>query len=289
MRVDDMNENNRMLLYKRIVYEGCKGLMREMITGKLQRAICIEATGIEEMLYYRTRNTKTIYAPKQDLCPPFNVSWIEWKPDAENAVRRGILVSWDTKKTKKGAVLFYEYEALCIEESRIEGKGGTIPNCLGRVIFRVTRTGNAVGDEKQGCVALPVGGRRLTALHVNLLAVYNAIVRESIRFLNAKNVELEAQPFGRKDNARMNRNLNTKNVGYKFHTIVVRKAGSKRILYANKTGAKMPLHLVRGHYRTYDKKGMFGKIFGTFFIPCHTCGSEQYGVVDKDYQLDDGT
>lgn len=54
----------------------------------------------------------------------------------------------------------------------------------------------------------------------------------------------------------------------------------------SETGIKKALHICRGHLRTYSEtKPLFGKLYGTYFIPAHTRGSGKYGKVKKDYKI----
>lgn len=45
-------------------------------------------------------------------------------------------------------------------------------------------------------------------------------------------------------------------------------------------------HICRGHFRDYIDKGLFGKYYGTFYIPWHVRGNKQNGEVEKDYRID---
>lgn len=53
------------------------------------------------------------------------------------------------------------------------------------------------------------------------------------------------------------------------------------------TGASMQraLHICRGHFRTYQDRGLFGKYKGTFWIPMHVRGTAGEGMVVKDYRV----
>jgi hypothetical protein len=51
-------------------------------------------------------------------------------------------------------------------------------------------------------------------------------------------------------------------------------------------GVARALHIARGHFRHYtEEHPMFGKYAGTFYIPLHTRGTRQAGVVSKDYAV----
>lgn len=50
-------------------------------------------------------------------------------------------------------------------------------------------------------------------------------------------------------------------------------------------GFKKALHICRGHFKTYEGKGLFGKYQGTFWIPQHLKGNKSEGEIVKDYKI----
>jgi hypothetical protein len=55
------------------------------------------------------------------------------------------------------------------------------------------------------------------------------------------------------------------------------KSESKGLSYA--------LHICRGHFKTFEDKGLFGKHFGTFWWDDQVRGKVQNGIVEKDYSI----
>ena len=49
--------------------------------------------------------------------------------------------------------------------------------------------------------------------------------------------------------------------------------------------SKMPLHMVAGHFKSYDEKPLFGKITGRFWWPPHIRGNRGEGRVHKRYEV----
>jgi hypothetical protein len=49
--------------------------------------------------------------------------------------------------------------------------------------------------------------------------------------------------------------------------------------------ATAAMHIVRGHFSTYDEKPLFGKWRGTWFVPSHLRGSLERGLAGKDYSV----
>jgi hypothetical protein len=95
-----------------------------------------------------------------------------------------------------------------------------------------------------------------------------------------------------KDAVHKHRGATNKNKKNFFRYRVLEIAGTKKTLYEEgnvaKTGIKKALHICRGHFRSYDEtKKLFGRVTGTFWIPMHTRGNANLGIVDKDYLISD--
>jgi hypothetical protein len=45
------------------------------------------------------------------------------------------------------------------------------------------------------------------------------------------------------------------------------------------------LTICRGHFKTFDEHGLFGRIKGTFWWPMHVRGSSKAGAINKDYSI----
>jgi hypothetical protein len=62
---------------------------------------------------------------------------------------------------------------------------------------------------------------------------------------------------------------------------ILKKAGAENA----HTGLRRALHICRGHFAAYEDKGLFGKYRGRFWIPQHLRGSQEAGLVVKDYTV----
>lgn len=49
-----------------------------------------------------------------------------------------------------------------------------------------------------------------------------------------------------------------------------------------------PLHVVRGHFKDYREKGLFGRVRGIFYWEPHVRGNPERGATEKDYSVTDG-
>lgn len=103
--------------------------------------------------------------------------------------------------------------------------------------------------------------------------------------LNCKNVGLATEPqAGLKQ--MLNRHKNRKKIIYKILQINPLKPKTKQDYESIETGIKRALHTCRGHLRTYtEDKKLFGRFTGTYFIPAHIRGTEEFGIINKDYSL----
>lgn len=220
-----------------------------------------------------------------NIIPPFPVFWIEgaerYCGKERKKYERGLLVD----ATLDDAGYHYRYSAF----SRWSSKGGIKgPTYIlyfdadedGRLLERY-RWSNPKRNAKQ--VHFATGFDKKTNYWVVLRDFRNLCNFLSI--INAKNVSCPRREYD--INKHTKRIFKSRKVVNRYHILKIHKPGEK-IKKDSSTGeneGKMPLHVVRGHLRTYDEKGMFGKYYGTYFIPSHTRGDIENGTVTKDYAL----
>jgi hypothetical protein len=107
----------------------------------------------------------------------------------------------------------------------------------------------------------------------------------ALNFLHCKNVV----PVENKLPRQLTRARKRKGKPYfeKFHTLAIEPV--KKVLndegQAHTGGLSHALHICRGHFRTYDGRGLFGKYKGTFWISPHVRGDVSVGKVDKNYKF----
>jgi len=112
-------------------------------------------------------------------------------------------------------------------------------------------------------------------LHMSLIA---------ISLMNCKNVMLETVEAPEKLNK--NRVRKGKLPYVRYHTLNVRPIGRsvKDCRPSDNTGY-IPLHICRGHFKDFRKKGLFGKHKGIFWWQPYARGSFGAGIVGKDYRI----
>jgi hypothetical protein len=116
------------------------------------------------------------------------------------------------------------------------------------------------------------------------------IVQYSMRFLSCNNVTTIDEPPSKIEQARRKRKNKPPQVTYKVLKVEgLNDSPRKARRYRGKSeseGEVMPLHICRGHFKTYTKDNpRFGRDVGTFWCPMHTRGSKKNGEVHKSYKI----
>lgn len=110
--------------------------------------------------------------------------------------------------------------------------------------------------------------------------------------LNCSNVKMVEE--GRtNDHLSANRRAKDNLAWLKYHVLKV-KVGTQLVPVqpraADATGRGVALHTVRGHFKNYSDKGLFGKYRGSAYsmiwCPPHVRGDTEHGVVVRDYALE---
>lgn len=113
---------------------------------------------------------------------------------------------------------------------------------------------------------------------------FSSVMIMALNFLHCKNVSLNENNIPEKlVKARKKRNKPFLQRYYTLEIEPIRKVLNEA--GATETGIKQALHICRGHFKTYDGKGLFGKYKGTFWFPSHVRGDVATGIVGKDYNV----
>lgn len=215
-----------------------------------------------------------------NLLPPFPLFWIEGaaEPNLVDDVGYlcGTLVS--ACKEKDG----YRFECYSFMQSPRIGVVGPVS----MAVFRSDGSGNiekgTIDKEDDGYVSqyqsyVPTGNAEGDA-KCDCITVANFL-----GLINAKNVSCPSRVF---EVNNYNKRILNKKKANRYHVLKIHKPGEKiRKESTGENEGKMPLHVVRGHLADYTENGLFGKYFGTYFIPSHVRGDVKNGTVTKDYAL----
>jgi hypothetical protein len=107
----------------------------------------------------------------------------------------------------------------------------------------------------------------------------------ALSFLNCKNIRVERTAPA--EQIRQQRRSGVK-PGCTFHTLNItpmRKTVVAPGAVREPSGRHMPLHIMRGHFKTYDAKPLWGKHRGTFWWDDQVRGDPDVGVADKNYNV----
>jgi hypothetical protein len=287
----------------------------KILKDALDKAFIINADNVAE--YFFSANEKDEWDIRTDfpnIAPPFETFFIEYRMPSEMllpggvitpitpGIRMGILFSaYDFSKDKKyekfyhdgirwqmiaalflennGKLLFYDNHPIlqswmiCVREN---GEVYSTGDKDEDIFFSLNISQNYIDSlsEDAKSVYLKEGRNHMRAsFDIALLA---------ISFMHCKNVKsLPVLP--KKSPGK--RNKHGPHITY--HVLEI--APMKKILQtegnSEKTGIKKALHICRGHFKTFENHGLFGKYIGTYWWDSHTRGNISAGITEKDYSI----
>lgn len=115
-----------------------------------------------------------------------------------------------------------------------------------------------------------------------------SVVVHTLMFANCKNVQaVEEENLYPTRQARRAAERRGDPKPPRFYTLRINpNAMRKQGEGTSTSGRELSLHIVRGHFATYtDEKKLFGRHTGTFWIPAYVRGSQDVGIVGKDYEV----
>lgn len=288
----EWNQIKQPSLYKRVLREGVRCnpdngnsvTAKEEIESRIYSYQCIDVSQITEPLMEDNRlkekgerrlSVKDIQSifNQWDLAMPFSEVFLNlgieyWRDSEGNHGKAGELIP-----AQVGCFLDLSEDGF-IHVIFVLGFNSSPPFLFGQNVFeyknkKLTFLRGISGDDFCDGLALQ----------------YSFYVAQSLSWLAAKNIELQEHIWPEKQQRQMGKVCGKR--AYKHYTLTVKLPGKK-------TGGDsspeykgvMPLHLVRGHLKRYTaEKPLFGKYIGTFYVPAHTRGETENGVIDKDYRV----
>ncbi len=173
------------------------------------------------------------------------------------------------------------------------------PRLMSRFILPVSQEGQVVADKAHGGQIgyaitfiqkeIPgVSDEQLHSLQNSLMTTSVMPALLTLSFMHCRNVtvrkEMPPLPLSRKHQKRTGKPL------LRYHVLQIdhMKQVLEREGGASTEGLKKALHICRGHFKHYGRDGkglLFGKHVATVWIPMHTRGSIEEGMVVKDYHV----
>ena len=107
-----------------------------------------------------------------------------------------------------------------------------------------------------------------------------------LSLLHCRNIEVEEKPPQPQAVAKQRAGRGIPEIRYKMLKIPVLH-GARRQDPGRQAGEPEPkaLHFVRGHFKDFSTKGLFGKYKGVYWWGDQVRGDSAHGVLDKDYRL----
>jgi hypothetical protein len=127
----------------------------------------------------------------------------------------------------------------------------------------------------------------------NFVAMHIQPTFLAISFMHCKNANIQdidpKTAYTRQERRQQERKHNRPLCVYKTIEIEPIKKPTKNSTDSSGKEFSMPLHICRGHFRTYTENSkLFGRLVGTFWIPQHTKGSLEHGANVNDYMVKNG-
>lgn len=168
------------------------------------------------------------------------------------------------------------------------------PVITGSCHFYTDATGRLVGSDRNIIVYPLVDGYKTwnaeeqENLRKDLIDTVS-VVGGAIAFANCKNVELvEEEHLYPSRQMRRAAERRGEPKPPRFYTLRINPNATRKQGQAAgaSSGRELSLHIVRGHFATYtEERPLFGKYSGTFWVPAHVRGSQEVGIVGKDYEI----
>lgn len=121
------------------------------------------------------------------------------------------------------------------------------------------------------------------------LMILYALPLMTLNFMNCKNVALEDITDEVAPPRKWQRRQRLPQLKYQTVVIDPNSATTRKSTGRRRRGQGFQArHICRGHFRTYtpeNGKGLFGKYFGTFWIPAHECGDTKNGEIITTYDI----
>ncbi len=287
-----------------------KGVEAQVVRQLLFEAQLVVADNVAEYYWDRGKNSKEEKFPEPDDFPnvmlPFENTFIEARiPGLRDRIDYvGVLL----QMKKKGDLEPYWFDDPKSAKFFADGVEwhmvgfvfyqfrGFKPTLISRFAMPVLKDGRTLPSDRgaglfyslQYLYNVNGSPEEQTSHHIGLFqgAVMHSLL--TLSFMHCRNVSVRKEtpplPLSKKHEKRTGRPL------LRYHVLQIDHM--KQVLdgegKAGTEGLKTALHICRGHFKHYGRDGkglLFGKHVATVWIPMHTRGTIEEGVVVKDYQV----
>lgn len=167
--------------------------------------------------------------------------------------------------------------------------GSMMAKLEGAFIFWMNKSGKPVGNPEAHMNEDVIESRKRLGFNAESgVGGIMGMACDILLFIGCKNIDLQSHDNDPKQVRRAIKRHGGTRDSYRYHTLVVRPAGSKPGTPGQDIGI-MPRHVCRGHFAEYgpefNKGLLFGKYAGRFYVPPHMKGKNENGTVEKDYMV----
>jgi hypothetical protein len=268
----------------KLLYESLRETHLMGIKEYFDKAIIFNVDNVAEFYYQSNQVEWDIHTDFPSIMPPFKYSFFEYTPPSVGIFQEG--VKFITPGIRFGTFIVKhdvaEDDGLqSILECILFGSKNEVPFFLGSIRMAV---------DKYGAMK-PLPGQNEEAPVQYLLpeGIFQDTLDQSIRpvflaisFLHCKNVTKIERGAGTNIGKR---NRHEASVRYHVLNIEPMKKILKTEGNSETVGLKKALHICRGHFKDYRETGLFGKLHDIYWWEPQVRGSQENGVVLKDYKI----
>jgi hypothetical protein len=192
----------------------------------------------------------------------------------------------DSEQRKQVLANFPDDGWTCVIDVLVEEQKGVVFGPLGCCVLVMGGAGEAMHLSRAGLHFKQAPDCLMSSFEdVHFIEAVMNPVMLTISFMHCRNVVMRRnEPAA----GRKKRSLASYGVEpVRYHTLeiqamrdVLRREGGMMTV-----GLPRALHICRGHFKTYQDQGLFGKHRGTFWVPMHLRGTAEEGIVKKEYRV----
>lgn len=287
----------------------------EYMSGSVKNMQVILATNVSE--YYYMGSDKEIWGEDDfpNIAPPFQEMWIEWSNPGKSNSEGTIVNTGDLRRIgvriqsysdagqiaaglaaalKNGHSPDGVCKWLCEGSVYLRSADTGKPGFFVRIIWGVTDEGKRVGFNGRSFIIIfspeqmdmlpPDGPERQDIINSAVMMLHVPFL--TISMMHFKNIELAKGP-PIPEALRKARQRRGKAALVRYSTLVIEpiKKAIREAGVPLGTGGAQALHVIRGHFKDYRARGLFGKLKGLYWWDSQSRGDEAVGTVVKNYDV----
>ena len=294
------------MLYDHVCAYAAEQIPHVGITEDLRSAFVIDAQNVANYMFsdaYASVHERWKFDDFPNCAPPFQRIWMEFRPPrylgaSDFGVRRpliGVLINSDEANNLDNTTLELMARELNISKMELvivmsgcrwicishifDMFEGSEPRYWGQMMYGVKGDGTFMYLAGKFLAQISGWAKRLaeeTGVDVKMVAdrmkVSMFAPMMALSFTHCKNVKVDRAP-AMPEALQRARVKKGKPRSTRPHIIVIEPMRKVLSAAGHHTCSPKSMHIVRGHFKVYDEKPLFGKYQGTFWTPSHVAGS----------------